>query len=89
MPGDVKCALLSTAVSVADGALRCVRRLCLEPSPEPPSWLCVAGWNRLRVDLTSHARDGLTENDFIVAAKIDAIPKEDLLRKRRKTLPDA
>ncbi|GAB4814372.1 hypothetical protein N2152v2_001418 [Parachlorella kessleri] len=51
--------------------------------------LHITGWNRLRVDLTTHARDGLTENDFIVAAKLDAIPKEDLLRKRKKATPDA
>ena len=30
-------------------------------------------YGSLRVDLTTHAADGLTENDFILAAKIDLI----------------
>jgi 4a-hydroxytetrahydrobiopterin dehydratase len=28
-----------------------------------------------RIELTTHAIDGLSENDFIVAAKVDALPK--------------
>lgn len=35
--------------------------------------LHLTGYRKLRVDLTTHAIDGLSENDFIVAAKIDAI----------------
>ena len=31
------------------------------------------GWGRVRVALTTHAIGGLSENDFIVAAKIDKI----------------
>lgn len=31
------------------------------------------GWGRVRVELTTHAIKGLSENDFILAAKIDAI----------------
>lgn len=34
--------------------------------------LHVTGYRHLRVDLTTHAIDGLSENDFILAAKIDA-----------------
>ena len=30
-------------------------------------------WGRVGVDLTTHTIDGLTRNDFIVAAKIDAL----------------
>lgn len=30
-------------------------------------------WGRLGVDLTTHAAHGLTRNDFILAAKIDAL----------------
>ena len=29
------------------------------------------GWGKLKVTITTHACDGLTENDFILAAKID------------------
>lgn len=31
------------------------------------------GWGRARVELTTHAVKGLSENDFILAAKIDAL----------------
>lgn len=31
------------------------------------------GWGSLRLTLTTHAARGLTENDFIMAAKIDAL----------------
>jgi 4a-hydroxytetrahydrobiopterin dehydratase len=32
-------------------------------------------WGRVSVELTTHAIDGLSENDFILAAKIDEIKK--------------
>lgn len=32
-------------------------------------------YNRVEIVLTTHAIDGLSENDFIVAAKIDQLPK--------------
>jgi 4a-hydroxytetrahydrobiopterin dehydratase len=31
------------------------------------------GWGRARVELATHAVKGLSENDFILAAKIDAL----------------
>lgn len=31
-------------------------------------------YNRVRFDIWTHAIDGLSENDFILAAKIDALP---------------
>lgn len=31
------------------------------------------GWGRVGIELTTHAIDGLSENDFILAAKIDTI----------------
>lgn len=34
------------------------------------------GWGRARIMLTTHAIKGLSENDFIVAAKIEALPRE-------------
>ena len=30
-------------------------------------------WNRVRLELTTHAINGLSENDFILAAKINAL----------------
>ena len=35
--------------------------------------LHLTGYRNLRVDLTTHAIGGLSENDFIVAAKIDQL----------------
>jgi 4a-hydroxytetrahydrobiopterin dehydratase len=32
-------------------------------------------WGKVRVDIWTHKIDGLTESDFILAAKIDAEPK--------------
>lgn len=34
--------------------------------------LHLTGYRRVRIDMTTHAIGGLSENDFIVAAKIDA-----------------
>lgn len=30
------------------------------------------GWGRVKINLSTHAIDGLSQNDFILAAKIDA-----------------
>ncbi|MBI4021086.1 MAG: 4a-hydroxytetrahydrobiopterin dehydratase [Candidatus Aenigmarchaeota archaeon] len=35
--------------------------------------LLIHSWNRVRLTLSTHALQGLTENDFIVAAKINAL----------------
>lgn len=45
--------------------------------------LAMQGWNRLRVELCTHSRNGLTENDFILAAKLNAVSMEDLLSKKK------
>lgn len=36
----------------------------------------LTGYRKLRVDLSTHALGGLTENDFIVAAKLNEVPVE-------------
>lgn len=36
----------------------------------------LTGYRRLRIELTTHAIGGLSENDFIMAAKIDSLPKQ-------------
>ena len=38
--------------------------------------LHLTGYRKLRIDLATHAIGGLSENDFILAAKIDQLPKE-------------
>ena len=36
----------------------------------------LTGYRKLRIDLSTHAVGGLSENDFIVAAKINELPAE-------------
>ena len=36
----------------------------------------LTGYRKLAVELSTHAIGGLSENDFIVAAKIDKLPKQ-------------
>jgi 4a-hydroxytetrahydrobiopterin dehydratase len=33
----------------------------------------VQGWNNITIELWTHEREGLSENDFIVAAKLDEL----------------
>ena len=33
-------------------------------------------WNKVKLDLWTHSVDGLTENDFIVASKINKLNSE-------------
>ena len=35
--------------------------------------MCIHAWNRVKVQLSTHAIGGLSDNDFILAAKIDDI----------------
>ena len=37
--------------------------------------LHLTSYRKLRIDLATHAIGGLSENDFILAAKIEALPK--------------
>lgn len=36
----------------------------------------LTGLRKLRIELSTHAIGGLSENDFILAAKIDTLPRE-------------
>ena len=35
--------------------------------------ILIHGWNKVRLELSTHAIGGLSENDFIMAAKIDRL----------------
>lgn len=35
--------------------------------------ILIHGWNKVKIELTTHAIKGLSENDFIMAAKINGI----------------
>lgn len=39
--------------------------------------LHLANYRDVTVEITTHAAGGLTENDFILAAKIDALPQQE------------
>ncbi|MBI1977553.1 MAG: 4a-hydroxytetrahydrobiopterin dehydratase [Candidatus Omnitrophica bacterium] len=38
--------------------------------------LHLVGYRKLRIELSTHSIGGLSRNDFILAAKIEALPKE-------------
>ncbi len=38
--------------------------------------LHLTGYRKLRIELATHSIGGLSENDFILAAKIDELPRE-------------
>ena len=38
--------------------------------------LHLTGYRKLRIELSTHAIGGLSENDFILAAKIDKLPRK-------------
>ncbi|KAK7246077.1 hypothetical protein RIF29_40935 [Crotalaria pallida] len=43
--------------------------------------LHLVGWNNVTIEIWTHAVGGLTENDFILAAKINELNLHDLLRR--------
>ena len=44
--------------------------------------LHLTGYRKLRIELSTHSIGGLSENDFILAAKIEGLPKE--LKEQKK-----
>ncbi|XP_038981518.1 uncharacterized protein LOC120110489 isoform X3 [Phoenix dactylifera] len=66
-----------------------LRSLGKRPSePIPRSWtghyldLHLVGWNNAKIDIWIHSVGGLNENDFILAAKINSLHLEHLLRRK-------
>ena len=57
-------------------AIQCIQQIAeiAETENHHPD-IHLAGYRKLRVELSTHAIGGLSENDFIVAAKIDQLPK--------------
>ncbi|PIA28421.1 hypothetical protein AQUCO_07000029v1 [Aquilegia coerulea] len=43
--------------------------------------LHLVGWNNVKLDIWTHSVSALTENDFILAAKINALDVQHLLRR--------
>lgn len=56
-----------------------VARVAEEDGHHPD--LHLTGYRQVAIEITTHAIGGLSENDFILAAKIDALP---IKEKRRK-----
>ncbi|XP_062161075.1 pterin-4-alpha-carbinolamine dehydratase 2, mitochondrial [Alnus glutinosa] len=47
--------------------------------------LHLVGWNNVTIEIWTHAVGGLTENDFILAAKINGLDPQHLLRRKAAT----
>ncbi|KAM0844543.1 hypothetical protein ACQ4PT_056992 [Festuca glaucescens] len=47
--------------------------------------LHLVGWNNVKIDVWTHSVRGLTDNDFILAAKINELKLEGLLSKKKAT----
>ncbi|VAI49682.1 pterin-4-alpha-carbinolamine dehydratase 2, mitochondrial-like isoform X2 [Triticum dicoccoides] len=47
--------------------------------------LHLVGWNNVKIDVWTHSVSGLTDNDFILAAKINELKLGDLLSKKKAT----
>ncbi|KAH0467679.1 hypothetical protein IEQ34_002712 [Dendrobium chrysotoxum] len=52
------------------------------PSPGHHPDLHLFGWNNVKIEIWTHSVGGLTENDFILAAKINSLKLEHLLSKK-------
>eukprot|EP00271_Cylindrocystis_brebissonii_P004132 TRINITY_DN1561_c3_g1_i1.p1 TRINITY_DN1561_c3_g1~~TRINITY_DN1561_c3_g1_i1.p1 ORF type:complete len:259 (-),score=38.85 TRINITY_DN1561_c3_g1_i1:1137-1913(-) len=48
--------------------------------------LHLVGWNNVTIDIWTHSIGGLHENDFILAAKIGALPVQDLVKKKKTSI---
>ncbi|KAG0538794.1 hypothetical protein BDA96_03G267600 [Sorghum bicolor] len=47
--------------------------------------LHLVGWNNVKIDVWTHSVRGLTSNDFILAAKINDLTLEGIIRKKKTT----
>ena len=70
--------LLRKELKLADflSVIRLVNRIAeiAETEGHHPD-LHITGYRRLTIELSTHAIGGLSDNDFILAAKIDALPR--------------
>ena len=58
-------------------AVQLINRICdvAEAEDHHPD-LHLTGYRKLMIELSTHAIKGLSENDFILASKIESLPKE-------------
>jgi len=56
----------------------CVAKLAEKEDHHPDIHL--TSYRKLKIDLSTHAIGGLSENDFILAAKIDKLPESLIIK---------
>ena len=77
LTGDSKSISRQWAMKDFVSALQLIQRighLAEEENHHPD--LHLTGYRKLKIELATHSIGGLSENDFILAAKIDQLPKE-------------
>ena len=58
-------------------AVRCIQNCAdVAESEDHHPDIHLTGYRKLKIELSTHAIGGLSENDFILAAKIEQLPKE-------------
>ena len=69
--------MIRKQLTLADfmSVIRCVQRIAeLAEAEDHHPDLHITSYRKLAIELSTHAIGGLSENDFILAAKIDALP---------------
>ena len=77
LSGDGKCIVRNYVMKDFSSAVRFIERIAevAEAEDHHPD-LHLTGYRKLTVELATHSIGGLSENDFILAAKIEELPKE-------------
>ena len=77
LSGDGKSIWRELAMKDFSAALRLMNQIgdVAEREDHHPD-LHLTGYRKLRIELATHSIGGLSENDFILAAKIEELPKE-------------
>jgi len=77
LDGDSKRIRKDWVVKDFDAALEFFRKVAeLANAEDHHPDLHLTGYRNVAIELSTHAIDGLSENDFILAAKIDQLPVE-------------
>ncbi len=77
LSGDTKSIRLEYLMKNFMAAVELIRKIAevAENEDHHPD-IHLTGYRRLAIELSTHAIGGLSENDFILAAKIDQLPKD-------------
>lgn len=69
----IRCEFLMKDFSAALECINDIGKIAEEEDHHPDIHL--TGYRKLAIELSTHAAGGLTDNDFILASKIDGLPK--------------